>query len=235
MTSLFLTKLPIEIRKDIYELAFRYDGVDVRDKPNHEFWIQRRIGSYSYFVQNPPDEVLALLHVNRQISQEAAASFYTNTKFTGFTADILSFLNGISGFRRDLIATINMVTGPISSDAWSMGSTGFRYNYQAENFKQLLKAVIGLLSTMTGLRTVNIGITPELRRHSRRIQLWLIDYGILELTGKFDLCVFCWFGEQHRPESNVLATWSCAEGDTEWKHDDAPLTNRRVLESFPRP
>lgn len=55
----------------------------------------------------PPDEVLALLHVNHQISIETACRFYGNRTFSGTLKDLSMFLQG-SGQHRKLLRQVEI-------------------------------------------------------------------------------------------------------------------------------
>ena len=179
------------------------------------------------------DRLPALLCVSRQISQEAGASFYAKNRFTGYIGGISSFLDGIQESQKDMIAAISLTIGPREVLSNSKHSDCVLRKEKVAAFHYILTDLLDKFSAMEGLRTLTISIPPILQRHSQRIHLWLIEAGIMRLTGKIDLCVFSW---KYLGETNdiLVRTWSRAKGDTEWKQNDAPASHSRAISSSVR-
>ena len=110
------TTLPLEVRNEIYTFVFDHDRLSPRDSaPGRlckSFQYEHSDGGFWGWVRDLlPQQTLALLSVNQQISDEAAAHFYGKTTFYGNWPLIAAFVKGIGAQRRNMIRNIEIDCG----------------------------------------------------------------------------------------------------------------------------
>ena len=200
MSPTFVT-LPFEVRNEIYSHVFDYDPITpyVGRNGKRLLFYRLRGHSHDFYAMSDPKSFLALLEVNHEISNEAAAYFYGNMIFRGKWHQITAFIKGIGARRRDMIRTVE-IKHP--------ASTGFQFDKDD---------TLELLGALPKLRTARItAYVPDFTR----LQNQLIQGGILEIAGKFDICVhnicegiiLSCAERRHRDEY----FWSCAKDTTQW-------------------
>ena len=188
------TSLPPELRNEIYSHVFNYGS--------NTLWV----GNGGRFYKTMYDtkylrQPLALLAVNHQISDEAAACFYGKIRFRGEWPLMADFLQGIGAWRRDMIRSVSI---------WSL--------YDGLD---AAGEVFELLSALPSLRIVRIDAAAE---DFTGLQNILIQGGILKLVGKVAIDVHNTYNKvaliDLPPGVLPLYTdryvWSCARGTTQW-------------------
>jgi hypothetical protein len=170
--------LPREIRDQIYRYVFECDAVSPcaktsNNRPRKRLVFNRTVRRGQRFLPSYcPNDVLALLLVNRQISTEAALSFYGNTSFSGTLDDMYFFLKGIGPQRRNMVRTINLPP----------------QLYSAEKAAHL--RLYNLLLTLQSLRRVQISFsTPDMSI----VRKALLNTGVCRLMGIVDFVLYNFF------------------------------------------
>ena len=102
-----LTTLPLELRNEIYSHVFNYEDIVVNDR-HLLLYKTSNLYDHDFFTKFDPQRILALLYINHQVSDEAAAYFYAKTNFCGQWPEIASFVKGIGARRRDLIRSVHI-------------------------------------------------------------------------------------------------------------------------------
>lgn len=206
MSQIFTT-LPLEVRNEIYSHVFHYDSITPKNnntgKLLHLNTRPELDDTFLLYKTSDPQKFLALLCVNHQISDEAAAFFYGKTNFHGEWHEVAAFIKGIGAHRRDMIRSVE-----ISHPVW----LAFAFD-KDENFE--------LLSGLPNLRRVRIAASVPDFTH---LQNELIRGGILELAGKFDIGVYNTCNERKLSDATPPVSqfytdryvWSCARGTTQW-------------------
>ena len=157
------------------------------------------------FDSNSADVTLALLHVNHQISAEAASTFYGKRKFYFGPNQLMPFLEGIV-LRRHLIREIEV-----------MESSSFDLRFHPQAFN--------LLRNLDRLRSFTMSINTEPFEYVHR---HLVNAGIHRLTDRLEVTVHSERGIRlynkdhgilpHRSEYVVFRnSWTCAKGEREFK------------------
>lgn len=203
-----LTTLPLEVRNEIYGHLFKHESITpFTNKTGKLLYLNtlpKHDDSFLLFKASHPQKFLALLLVNRQISDEAATFFYAKTKFHGKWFDVVAFVKGIGARRRDMIRSVE-----ISHPA------GLNFVFEKDEDLEMLS---GLLPNLRTLRIT--AWAPDFTR----LQNQLIQGGILKLAGKIDISVCntdidtlvtktkrpVWQKYKDRHE------WRCAKGTTQW-------------------
>lgn len=114
------TTLPWELRNEIYSYVFYYKNVSIRTFRRHapKLWLLNPLPKRTdnFYGISAPQETLALLRINHQIYEEAAAYFYHKMLFRGTWPALRSFIKGIGAYRRDMIKSVEITqTDPIIS------------------------------------------------------------------------------------------------------------------------
>ena len=94
MSSPTFTSLPLEIRDRIYDFVWDL-GQMVSISGWSSEYVPRSLRKIHPFDSNSADVTLALLHVNHQISAEAASTFYGKRTFCFAPNQLIPFLEGI--------------------------------------------------------------------------------------------------------------------------------------------
>lgn len=209
MSPTFIT-LPLEVRNMIYGYVFDYDFVTphVGKKGMPRFLHPTGCSDGFYFLCDPQN-TLALLSLNRQISDEAAPCFYGMVKFRGKCRQIAAFIEGVGTRRRDMIRSVE-ISHPVSLEP------GFHFD-NGKTFE--------LLGALPSLRTVRIVSSV---RDFTRLQLELIRIGILNLAGKCDVVVEDTFYDRIPSSVDCYRNeyvWRCAKGTTQWTGGDLNRTS----------
>ena len=200
-----LTTLPLEVRNEIYSFVFDYGHLTVRDDDPGCLLRTFRY-EYSYSGSHPwgkhfyPQQILALLSVSQQLSDEAAAYFYGKTIFRGTWPLIAAFIKGIGAQRRNMIRRVEI----------DWGQSLFKGGEDLD-----------MLAELTSLRTVHI---YALKSHFKRLQKKSIPGCILGLAGKVDIAIFVningdGLSDTIPPLYTVYSdeyTWSCARNTAQW-------------------
>ena len=198
MTSNFCSMLPLEIRKDIYELVFQKPFISPQPSRLGCFYNIRRNRS-SGFQRRRARDVLALLFVNRQIAQEAWPCFFSKTKFKCVHPMIFQWLKGLGPITKTLITTLEITIETLDiSD-------------------------LDVLSTMPGLRTVSILISGYFDDDNEHIDKFTKH---LESPGQYDVCIYnLYLRGPPTCAVGVWQTWSRSKGNTMWETEQLPRTN----------
>lgn len=174
-----LTQLPREIRDSIY--AYVFTTKEIRPASEDESTLTH-----------------PLLLVNRQISAEAAFSFYNNRVFIGHPHELLCFLERV-GNRRNLINVVNIECFSLSR--W--------YNLMPQLFR--------LLSCMSGLRSVKLTMAE---RNLAAAQRQLRRMGLDLLMGQAETTIyerFLAYDTSHgRWEMYNVSVYKRAAGAIDW-------------------
>ena len=203
MSPNFVT-LPLEVRNEIYSHVFDYDPITPYIGRNGKRLLFHRLRGHSddFYAISDPKSFLALLEVNHKISNEAAAYFYGNMIFRGKWPQITAFIKGIGTRRRDMIRTVEIK---------HLALTDFQFDKDD---------TLELLGALPKLRTAHITTSV---RDFRRLQNQLIQGGILEIAGKFDICVHNTYegiirscAERTERRFRDEHFWSCAKNTTQW-------------------
>lgn len=129
------------------------------------------------FNSAPTNVTLSLLHVNHQISAEAASIFYGKRTFNSSPERQIPFLEGIA-LRRHLIKDMEVLETP-----------AFELRFPPQTFD--------FLQSLDGLRsfTMRIGTDPF-----QRLQEHLIEAGIYKFTDRMVVVVY----SEHRTVLNFM-------------------------------
>lgn len=178
MTLRTFFDLPREIRDKIYGYVFECDAVSPFVKFTRNQRRKRLVFNYAvrrgqrFLPSYRPNDVLALLLVNRQLSTEAAPCFYGNTTFSGTLDNMCFFLEGIGHQRRNMVRTINL-----PPQLCSAGKAAHLRLYD-------------LLITLQRLRTVQISFSSPDMGTVRRA---LLTTGVCRLIGIVDFVLYNFF------------------------------------------
>ena len=198
MSSRFLSKLPAEIRDQIYDLVFERDYGDYV------------ILGESYYVDPWPGPAwtprhrMSLLRVNHQIAQEAESRFYNKIEIFGDIHYFDSFLQNIGARRRRLITTI-----------------GVRFLSLCD--PHLESRLFSLVETMQKLKVLSISVPCADRHEFEKRQRLLLETGLKHFLGKYDISVYDLVAREKHPARRFSTTdiWGCAKGGTDWKFREA--------------
>lgn len=214
--------LPLEIRHEIYGDVFSCQSILStgsmllgRSKALC-FESSSRVND-GFYCKELPQKVLALLLVNRQISDEAAVYFYGKTTFRAELWHMIRFLRGVGTRRRKIIKRVNIIHEQQLRD--TLGE----------------QKIFDLLCTMESLQTIRLERFELL--DFRLLQQLLIGFGISNLTGRADISVHHTYQkstivQESSEDERILALvrythiWSCAKDATEWKELELEPTVR---------
>ena len=151
------------------------------------------------------DVTLALLHVSRQVSAEAALVFYGKRTFYFDPIDVVPFLRGFS-HRLDLIKDIEVTEGTLK-------------------LLRTYSKTFAALSTLGGPQSFTMSIDTFLARN--RYFEWalerLVIVGIHHVTDRMNVTVRATgrmrlgYLEGYPKASELTDTWTCAKGERHWK------------------
>jgi len=206
---------PREIRDRIYDYVFDCDSEDPVELHPVE-WHAARRGDYRTRLLLPigsgdlklTDEALALLHVNHQISNEAACHLYGKRTFSGNSRDFLMFLRGI-GQCRKLVRKVQI----------------FEHSSNADDHATHLHDLISDLSTLGTLKLFRF-VMVEDQYSYRSVYQSLIDRGVHKLGCELEVRnggnrSFVRRGlSPDNPTRTVVRFskhWTCAKDSLEWK------------------
>lgn len=167
-----LLGVPREVRDRIYDYHFQCDSeypvqLLLQAHPTGHMIYLDPIGT---FDSHPADKVLALLHVNHQISIEAACRFYGKRTFSGTPEDLSVFLRGI-GQRRKLLRKVEIYSRTGNSEIY------------LTNLRDLLSD----MSTLGALTLCQFRMAED--EHSyQSVYQSLIDSGIHKLGCELEVC-----------------------------------------------
>lgn len=210
--SISFTTLPLEVRNQIYGGVFscisRHPTSPVTPRPIKSCFDPVPDRNDALNCKGYAQEVLALLLVNRQISDESAMYFYAKTTFRAEEWHMIHFLRGVGSRRRNSITSMEIVYDWLLEDA------------------PIEQSIFDLLCTMHSLRTVRCECSEQL--DFPLLQRFLIHSGILQLTGKANISVHNIYDHETMVQESSddapirslvrdLHVWSCAEDATEWK------------------
>lgn len=179
------------------------------------------------------DVTLALLHVNHQISAEAASTFYGKRTFYSSRRRLIPFLEEV-GLHRHLIKDIQLLADLNSQSAW---------NKQLFWEMQFPPQTINFLQTLEGLRSLTIWTKAGL---VHRLQQQLFEAGIHRLTERVVVTVhyeygmvleFMEEGKSVTTEESVIFknTLTCEKGGKEWESSGFHCrVTHRIDEGRPR-
>ena len=206
------TTLPLEIRHKIYGDVFNYQHISPTGSLSFggtKYAVRHfQLPCKATYSEGNPNKVLALLLVNRQISDEAALYFYGNTKFNAELQNMIWFLEGVGTRRRNIIRRVEIVY------------------LECLGRSRCGQKIFDLLSTMHSLQIIHFEVF-ELLGPPLQQQL-LIGSGVFKPTGRADISVHHEYHKsimvQESPQAepiDALITyhhvWSCAKDTTEWK------------------
>ena len=199
------TTLPLEVRNEIYTFVFDHDRLSPSDSApgrlckSFEYEHTPR-GCRPWVTDLPPQQILALLSVNQQVSDEAAAYFYGKTIFYGDWPLIAAFVKGIGAQRRNMITRI-------------------RIDCKQSLFKD--DENLDMLAELPKLRTVRIyAITADFTH----LKNDAIPGCISGLVGKADIDISTYtFDDCLRDTKSPVGqlysngyTWRCARNTAQW-------------------
>ncbi len=167
--------LPREIRDKIYECILEYDAVGPYENCSINGARKRMIVNpailrgQTFLPSYRPNDVLAILLVNRQISTEAASCFYGNTTLSDTYNTMFPFLKGIGSQHMNMVRTVELLPAAC--------------NYETAAHLRLYK----LLITLQSPRIVHIIFSvPD----SGTMLKAIYNTGIFKLIGVVDLVVY---------------------------------------------
>ena len=209
MGNATIFSVPLEIRNQIYCYVYACDIVYPTTKKNGLRCLYMDIkpfpgGGFHRELSPSASEVLALLLVNRQMLEEAAAIFYRRNQFLGNAFEMSRFIKGIGRTRANLLT--NLV---------------FSHTEELILEHDLLKCLLPL----QGLKMVHLNSWDK---NFDGLKDSLVRAGILDLTGKFNIEVSnVWFkheaGDRARYQK-ISHVWSCEKGASEWKGPKKTVT-----------
>ena len=195
-TTIF--SLPLEIRNQIYCDVYASDIIYPSAKENglRYLFTDSRRGNYNRKLPSLASEVLALLLVNRQMLEEAAAIFYRKSQFQGHALEMSQFIKGIGRTRANLLTNLVL----------------------SHRDNQILKH--GLLKCLLPLEGLKVVHLESWRHDFDGLKDELVRAGIMDLTGKFNIDVSNEYlcdkeGDDYAYE-RISYSWSCEKGATEW-------------------
>ena len=210
------TTLPLEVRNEIYGHLFCYDSITpLSSKTGKLLHLNNRprlAPDFLLHIPSDPQNFLALLSVNHQISDEAADFFYYKTTFHGKWHEIVAFVKGIGARRGNMIRSME-----ISHPNW------YAFIFDKDEDLEMLS---GLLPN---LRTLHIAASaPDFTR----LQNELIQGGILKIAGKLDIGVCNTWSDEMLSGSEPRVrqiyrhrhVWRCDKGTTQWTGGDCART-----------
>ena len=212
MGNATIFSVPLEIRNQIYCYVYACDIVYPMTKPNGLRCLYMDIhkafpGSSlqkELFPSPSASKVLALLLVNHQILEEAAAIFYRRNQFQGNALEMSRFIKGIGRVRANLLTNLVLLHTELALE------------------NDLLKCLLPL----EGLKMVHLN---SWNKNFDGLKDSLVRAGILDLTGKFNIEVLN-VSFKHREAGDgvryqeISHVWSCEKGDTEWKGPKKTVT-----------
>ena len=183
--------MPLELRNQIY--SYVYDckyatPVTTRENGSRLFWTDHFYESIT----------LTLLLVNRQISEEAAAIFYSKTNFKGNMDLILSFIKGIGATKANLLTQIEICH-------WAPSP-------KPDLFRQLLP--------LKGLKVLRL--VQPCKGNIEAFKQEFANAGILEPTGRIDIEIrMMWTNcpADDRLNAHNICVWNWKKGEAEWKEE----------------
>ena len=198
----FIT-LPREIRDIVYHFVWNHTPANgARSASPYRKYSRRKLYPFDRF---PADVTLALLHVSRQVSAEAALVFYGKRTFYFDPIDVVPFLRVFS-YRLDLIKDIEVTEGSLK-------------------LLRTYSKIFAVLSTLGGPQSFTMSIDTFLARH--RYFAWalerLIHVGIHHVTDRMNVTVRfvgrmrLGFLEPYPKASEFTDIWTCAKGERHWK------------------
>ena len=205
MSSTFTT-LPLEVRNEIYSHVFGYDSIMLSssDTGKHLLLFPSPQKTDGFYGKSDPQRILAILYVNHQISNEAAAYFYGKTTFRiGEWGAVTAFIKGIGARRRDMVKSVTISYPNLLALRVDNGET------------------FELLSRLPGLRKVRVSTSVQ---NFTQLQNDLTRGGILEFAGEVEIAVYNTHGDTKVINStpcvkqlyNDKYVWRCARGTTQW-------------------
>lgn len=160
MSAPTFTTLPREIRNRIYDFVWDL-GKPVAPTGWSSSYMPHSMRRSYPFDRVPINAILTLLHVNHQISAEAASTFYSQRKFYSAPNPLVPFLKGIA-LHRHLIKDIEVLQVP-----------GFEMRFSTQIFN--------FLKTLDGLRSFTMRIDTD---SFHRFQEHLIEAGMHKLMDR---------------------------------------------------
>ena len=193
--------LPLEIRNQIYCYVYACTLIKPRNmvggRPCLSLYPPSRSNN-GFHGELPPSEVLALLLVNRQMLNEAAAIFYGKTQFQHEAFQMQRFIKGIGRIRANLLRNLVL----------------------SHTHGTILKhEVLKCLLTLEGLKRILLKSYVE---NFDDLKNELVRAGILDFTGRVTISVWnLWRNwkkiEDRKRYTKIYHFWSCEKGATEWK------------------
>ncbi|CAD6593585.1 MAG: hypothetical protein ASARMPRED_007687 [Alectoria sarmentosa] len=204
MSSPTFMSLPLEIRNRIYDFVWDL-GQMVSISGWSSKYVPRSLRKIHPFDSNSADVTLALLHVNHQISAEAASTFYGKRKFYFGPNQLMPFLKGIV-LRRHLIREVEV-----------METSSFDLRFPPQAFD--------LLRNLDRLRSFTMIINTKPFEYVHR---HLVNAGIYRLTDRLEVTVHSERGiTLYDKDQSILPhgseyvvfrnNWTCAKGEREFK------------------
>ena len=195
--------LPREIRDIVYHFVWNHTPAnEMTSASPYRKHSRRKLYPFDRF---PADVTLALLHVSRQVSAEAALVFYGKRTFYFDPIDVVPFLRVFS-YRLDLIKDIEVTEGSLK-------------------LLQTYSKIFAVLSTLGGPQSFTMSIDTFLARH--RYFEWalerLIFVGIHHVTDRMNVTVRfvgrmrLVYLEPYPKASEFTDIWTCAKGERHWK------------------
>ena len=198
----FMT-LPREIRDIVYRFVWDHAPPSgVTSALPYREQSRRKLYPFDRF---PADVTLALLHVSRQVSAEAALTFYGKRTFYLDPLDVVPFLNGFS-HRLALIKDIEVTEGYL-------------------NFSQTYSKAFAVLSTLEGPQSFAMSLDTLFARNRQfeRVLERLTALGIHHVIDRMNVTVRL-VGEMRLGYTEgcskvieLTDTWTCAKGESHWK------------------
>lgn len=201
MPPVSFIELPREIRDRVYDFVYDFNKV-LLVKSLRKYLIIRSSFRDKY-PKVTPDEFLALLHVNRQISEEAQLSLYGKHTFEGQPSDLCHFLEG-PGLRRFMTRRIEV------------GEVLF---FSSDSYNEFFTELFVILSTLSHLRFVKVNM---LAKDTETALSKLNKYGISQVNRSIEITMHI-KRRCYRAETSLLGwyyvvdVWTLPSGKTEWK------------------
>ena len=163
-----LTQLPREVRERIYDFVFHWEKV----VPKITTTKRKTLGpeTSSWGAAKDPNEILALLLVNHQISAEYKMNFYSHHTITGQPSDLISFLKGI-GTRHGLVRAVEVQEAEIFTETL---------------YKQSMPLLVRTLSELSSLRSIKLKMSKVTFEAA---QLQLRQYGITQVGKRVTITI----------------------------------------------
>lgn len=197
--------LPLEVRNEIYSHVFGYDYIAPFSPDTGKLLLLNPPpqSTDGFYRKSDPQQILAILCVNHQISDEAAAYFYGKTTFRGGQVAVNAFIKGVGARRRDMIRSVAISHRDLLASPFDNGET------------------FELLSRLPSLRKLRVSTSVH---DFTQLQNELIRCGILKLAGTVDITVYNTYGKttlsNSAPPVEQMCldryVWRCARGTTQW-------------------